>query len=101
MRNSHRELANSPSPRSGGQLAELSNPLHLNYPIHRPIGVQFLIRARLSAAADAENAANGPKPLRTAFQNTSIVELFNETGAKPRTPAEAMQLLRNRFPIAS
>jgi len=44
MRNSHRELANSPSPRSGGQLAELSNPLHLNYPIHRPIGVQFLIR---------------------------------------------------------
>ena len=43
MRNSHRELANSPSPRSGGQLAELSNPLHLNYPIHRPIGVQFLI----------------------------------------------------------
>jgi hypothetical protein len=47
MRNSHRELANSPSPRSGGQLAELSNPLHLNYPIHRPIGVQFLIRARV------------------------------------------------------
>jgi hypothetical protein len=100
MRNSHRELANSPSPRSGGQLAELSNPLHLNYPIHRPIGVQFLIRARLSAAADAENAANGPKPLRTAFQNTSICRIVQRNWRKAedscRSDATASEQVSNR-----
>ena len=32
----------------------LSNPLHLNYPIHHPIGVQFLLRARKTRQNDAK-----------------------------------------------